>query len=90
MEGIKKGDDKEYVVKFSFTTFDTRRSMMTGRNGQINIVAHVPIEKVDNADIKQMCVNEMLQLKPKWNILALDITDISPFVPKKRKKTING
>lgn len=82
--------DKEYVVKFSFTTFNTRNSVMTGRNGRINIVAHVPIEQVDKDEVKQMCVNEMLRLKPKWNILALDITDISPFVPRKRKKTING
>lgn len=82
--------DKEYVVKFSFTTFDTRRSMMTGRSGSINIVAHVPIEEVNKEEVKQLCVNEMYRLKPKWNIFTLDIIDISPFTPKRNKKAING
>jgi hypothetical protein len=80
----------QYKVSFRFTTFDLRKSMATGREGSININSSVPKEEIDMAEVKQLCVNEVLRLKPKWNILTLDVKDISPICPKKtRTKNYN-
>jgi hypothetical protein len=76
----------EYKVAFSFTTFDTAKSMMTGREGSIQIWSIVPKEEMDLEEVKQLCVNEVLRLKPKWNILTLDIKDISPITKRKKSK----
>jgi hypothetical protein len=78
--------ETEWTVKFRFTTFDLRRSMATGRTGQTNMMFHVPKEEVDMEDVKNLCVGEVYRLKPKWNILSLDIESIEP-PKKKRAKT---
>ena len=79
--------ETEYVVKFSFTTFDTAKSMMTGREGSVNINSTVPKEEIDPEEVKQLCVNEVLRLKPKWNILMLEVKSILQITTKRRKKT---
>lgn len=79
---IQKG---EYVVEFDFTTFDFRKSTATGRSGRINIKVHRVMDGFNMEEVKQLCVNEMLRLKPKWNILMLDVKSINPFKPKKIK-----
>jgi hypothetical protein len=76
----------EYKVSFRFTTFDLRRSMATGRTGSINIISTVPKEDIDPSEVKQLCVNEVLRLKPKWNILTMDVNDISPLKQKRSNK----
>ena len=81
---------QEYLVKFDFTTFETGKSMMTRRGGSIQILSKVPKEEIDMAEIKQLCVNEMLRLKPKWNILMLYIKDVFTIVPKKSKAKTNA
>jgi len=75
--------DPQYIVKFSFTTFDMAKSMMTHREGSINIQSEVPKEEIDTEDVKQLCVNEVLRLKPKWNILMLTVKSILPLDTKK-------
>jgi len=79
----------EYKVSFRFTTFDLHKSMATGRTGSINIISTVPKEDIDPEEVKQLCVNEVLRLKPKWNILLLDVKDISPVKEKRSQKTHN-
>lgn len=78
-------ETQEYKVSFTFTTFDLRKSMATGRQGKININSCVPKEEIDIEEVKQLCVDEVLRLKPKWNILILDVKDISPVTPKQKK-----
>lgn len=74
----------QYKVTFTFTTFDTRRSMATGRNGSIVINSSVPYDKIDREEVKQLCVDEMYRLKPNWSIILLEIADVSPVSSKKR------
>lgn len=80
----------EYKVSFTFTTFDIPQSMATGRNGKINIESSVPKEEISIEEVKQLCVNEVLRLKPKWNILVLDVKDISPLKQTGKKRPINN
>jgi hypothetical protein len=77
MRSFLKAECEQWIVKFDFTTFDLRRSTMTGRSGSIRIVAYVPKDEIDMVEVKQLCVNEMLRLKPKWNILGLDIKSVT-------------
>lgn len=81
--------EKEYLVKFDFTTFDTRLSRMTGRGGSIRVVSVLRPEDMDTNELKQLAVNEMYRLKPKWNILSLDIKSIFPIVPKTKRSKVN-
>lgn len=83
----KGGQSFEYKVLFTFTTFHISKSMATGRQGSININSAVPKEEIDPEEVKQLCVNEVLRLKPKWNILVLDVKEISPIKPKLKKTT---
>lgn len=78
--------NQEYIVKFTFTTFDISKSMMTGREGSININSTVPVDEIDREEVKQLCVNEVLRLKPKWNILMLDVKSISLIKQKSKNK----
>ena len=87
---LQQVPEKEYKVSFTFTTFNTSKSMATGRSGTINVVSVLLPEDMDTNELKQLCVNEMLRMKPKWNILMLDIKSISPVVPKKAKAKSNA
>lgn len=78
-------ESQEFKVIFTFTTFHITKSMATGRNGSININSTVPKEEINLAELKQLCVNEMLRLKPKWNILILDVKEITPIKSRKIK-----
>lgn len=80
----------EYKVSFTFTTFDIPQSMATGRNGRINIESTVPKTEINVEEVKQLCVNEVLRLKPKWNILMLDVKEISPIKSVRKKRPINN
>lgn len=77
----------EYKVSFTFTTFDLKKSIATGRHGKININSSVPKEEIDMEEVKKLCVDEVLRLKPKWNILMLDVKDISSITSKQKKIT---
>lgn len=79
--------EQEFKILFDFTTFDLKRSVMTGRSGSILINSKVPKEEIDMAQLKQLCVDEMLRLKPKWNILGLEIKKALP-IKSKRPTTI--
>ncbi len=72
---------KPYLVKFSFTT--VRGNCFTGRSGQIGIDTDVPQSEIDKKVVKQLCVNEILRLKPTYKIFMLDITSIEPIKLKK-------
>lgn len=91
MESINKGDALEhsFFVQFRFTTFDTRRSMLHGREGSMSVNTTASSIEIDNPEVKALCVSEVNRIKPKWNILSLDIKSISPLKAK-NKKTTNG
>ena len=80
----------EYVVKFTFTTFDLRKSMAMLRGGKINITSKVVKEEIDAIELKQLCVNTVLETKPNWNILGLDIESIETSKCKRPKINTNG
>jgi hypothetical protein len=77
----------EYKVRFAFTTFDLRRSMATGRNGSMSIYTALSIDELDKEEVKLLCVNEVVRLKPKWNILMLDIESITLAKSKQNPQT---
>jgi len=66
---------KTYLVNFTFTT--VRGNLFTGRSGQIEIESSVPKKSIDKTFVKQLCVNEVLRLKPTYKIFMLDIKSIT-------------
>lgn len=66
---------KPYLVKFAFTTI--KGNEFTGRSGQIGIESSVPKKDIDKTFVKQLCVNEVLRLKPTYKIFILDIKSIT-------------
>lgn len=67
---------KPYLVKFDFTTYNSG-GRFTARSGEIQIESSVPKKQIDKTFVKQLCVNEVLRLKPTYKIFMLDIIEIS-------------
>lgn len=70
-------ETKTYLVKFNFTTAHPK-SRFRGRSGQLSIDTEFSLEmvKLQQDALKQMCVNFILEQKPTFKIVMLDITDI--------------
>lgn len=62
---------KHYMVKFDFTI--VRGNKFSARSGQIEIESSLPINSINKSFVKQLCVNEVLRLKPTYKIFILEI-----------------
>jgi hypothetical protein len=76
---------RPYLVKFDFTTYNNG-GRFTGRSGQIEIESSLPEKDIDKDFVKQLCVNEVLRLKPTYKIFMLDIKSIEPINVNPRGK----
>ena len=65
---------KRYLVKFTFTA--VRGNKFSARSGQMEIETNTPKKNIDKTFLKQLCVNEVLRLKPTYKIFMLDIKSI--------------
>lgn len=72
-------NENEYMVYFDFTTVH-KGSKFVGRHGEISVITKASMEDIqkDRETIEQMCVDAMLELKPKWNIFMITIKQILP------------
>jgi hypothetical protein len=69
-------EKKPYLVMFDFTTYNIG-GRFTARSGQIEIESSVPKKNIDKTFVKQLCINEVLRLKPTYKIFMLDIKSIT-------------
>lgn len=70
-------DKKSYKIEFRFNTF--RNSSITGREGEIYVNTALSIEEMweDKDQLEKLCFMEVQRLKPKWQVLSLNLTKIS-------------
>lgn len=75
----------KYLVYFDFTTM--RGNTLTARHGVLDMETDESPHKFNFDEIKQLCVNYVLTVKPKWNILLLEVENVIPKPNSKIKKT---
>ena len=66
-----------YMATFDFTTM--RGNELRARSGQVVLQSELLLDEfIEEPEvIKQLCVNFVLDRKPKWNILMLDVKAVT-------------
>ena len=75
----------KYLVYFDFTTMSG--NTLTAKHGVLDIETDESPNNFNFDEIKQLCVNYVLTVKPKWNILLLEVEKVIPKPTSKIKKS---
>ena len=71
-------EEKSYKIEFTFDTF--RNSSITGREGEIYVNTKLSTEEMweDKDQLRKICFGEVQRLKPKWQVIRLELKTITP------------